>query len=321
MRYLVLFLIFVPDVVFGTTFDDEWPIYVYGDASYYKLIYDGIAMIVQDNSFMQPMFKFIFGSSILFTAKSMYDYDIKGGMWNVTLGLGTTGMLLYPSATVHVLDVRTLHGYVQPYSGGTGGYSGYQKIDNIPFYLAAIPSLATYLKYEIIDISADALSPVDGGSFRDSGFATPMTLAENMISTASFKYSRDSAYVLPRFNNSLSHYIEHCVINEALYVDSDTIYGIMDPKGQQLDALQPSNFTGLSTVIIEDLDHNEVSCGTFWTDEIIANEATASTTLHNQFKDSNGNLLVDSLAEATAMVAGLEANASVALTKIQNAIY
>jgi len=318
MKFLLLLLVFLPTLVFGDTYDDEWPIYVYGDASYYKLIYDGIAMIVLDEEYMKPIFEFVFGISLLLAAKNFGEENLTGALWNVAAGLGIVSMLLYPTSTVHILDVRVLNGYVEDNSADG---SGYHKADHIPFYLAAVPSFASSLKYYIIDEFTDALTPIDGGSFRDSGFATPMTLAEDMISGSNFKYSSDSNYTAPKFEMALSHYIEYCIVKEVLYVDKTLSFGIMDPKGNQLDALAPSNFSdqNLEDVDIEDLHGNDTTCGDFWDDEIDDKKDDVADALYDNLKRKNPSFKIDDLAGSIASVAGLEGNASVAMTKIKEA--
>ena len=189
-KLFLLLLIFVPNVVFATSFDDEWAIYVYGDANFYKLIYDGIAILSQDDSFMNTIFEIIFLATTLMAAHNFSGENLKGALWNTAAGLGITTMLLFPTSTVHILDVRTLKGFVYESGTETGDYAGYTKVDNIPFYLAALPSFATSLKYFIIENITDDITPIDGASFRDSGFATPMTLADDMITVSSFKYSQ-----------------------------------------------------------------------------------------------------------------------------------
>ena len=319
-KLFLLFLLLVPSIVFGATFDDEWPLYVFGDASYYKLIYDGIAMTVQSIADMTPIYESVFAVSALFTAFSFSKADLTGGLWHTASGLGIVSMLLYPTSTVHILDVRTLHGFVYADSNNTNTtYSGYQKVDNIPFYLAVVPSLATSLKYHIIDISTDALTPISGGSFRDSGFATPMTLAEDMISVASFKYSRDTNYTAPKFEQALSKYIESCIINEVLYIDDTQIFGIMDPKGQQLDALKPSNFSAMNLANTP-MSGTNTTCGAFWDTNIATKINLVGGTIYENLKGKNPKININGLADSVARVAGIESATAIGATSIQNAM-
>ncbi|MFA6195365.1 MAG: conjugal transfer protein TraG N-terminal domain-containing protein [Sulfurimonas sp.] len=321
-KLFLLLLMFIPSIVFGTTFDDEWPIYVYGDAQYYKLIYDGIAMIVQDRNFMDVILNFIFAFSALFAAMGFVKSDLPKGLWHTAAGLGVVTMIMYPTSTVHILDVRTLHGFVYPSTQSTGTYTGYSKVDHLPFFLAIVPSIATSIKYHIIDITTDAITPISGGSLRDSGFATPMTLADDMIGLASFKYSKDDQYVAPNFELSLSHYIEYCIIKEVLYIDKRKTFGIMNPKGNQLDALNPANFSGLATTEIPNINGSDdgTTCGSFWNSEIAAKTTIVGNTLFTNIQDKNPKIDVSAMANAMSGVAGLEANASVASTQITNAM-
>ena len=320
-KFILLLIMLLPSVVFGASFDDEWPIYVYGDANYYKLIYDGIAMTAQDTVFMDEIFKLAFAASLLFAAYNFFLENLKGAMYNVAAGLGVVGMLLYPTSTVHILDVRTLHGFVYPEGSGTGDYTGYSKVDNVPFYLAVVPSFATALKYYIIDVATDALTPIEGGSFRDSGFATPMTLADDMIGLSSFKYSKDSNYTAPKFQQALSHYIENCIIKEAIYVDKGSIFGVMDPKGQQLDALKPANFGfgGTNIPNINGVDDG-TTCSSFWTSEIDGKTTAVGNALLANLQDKNPKIDVGAMANAISDIAGLESNASVGSVTITNAM-
>lgn len=307
---------------FATSYDDEWPIYVYGDASYYKLIFDAIAMIVQNSSFMDPALKFVATASTIFIGRGFYKQNTSDVLWNTAAGIGFITMLLYPSSTVHVLDVRTLHGYVQEDLSGAnaGDYSGYQKIDHIPFYIAATASFATSIKYYIIDVSTDALSPIDGGSFRDSGFATPMRLSEDMISTASFKYSKDNAYTVPLFGQALSHYVEKCIIENALYIDQTQIHKVRDPKMNQIEALDPANFPDFATTTITDLRGQPVTCTAFWNSNIATKINTVKTEMQDNLQLKHRNINLTTMAQSMTFVAGLDSDAAVALSNMQNAM-
>lgn len=319
-KLILLFLFFIPTLVFGTTFDNEWPLYVFGDASYYKLIYDGIAFIVQDRTFMDTAFEFIFAGSALFTAFSFAKADLTGGLWHTAAGMGIVSMLLYPTSTVHILDVRTLHGFVYADSNNTNTtYSGYEKSDHIPFYLAVIPSLATSLKYHIIDIATDALTPISGGSLRDSGFATPMTLVEDMISVATFKYSPDSNYTAPKFGQNLEIYIRECIINEVLYIDRTQVFGIMDPKMQQLDALAPSNFSSMN-LATTDMASTGMTCGDFWTSKILAEQVSVANAVTGNLEKKNPKINVAAMSDVIANIAGIETTAATGSVAISNAM-
>ncbi|MDF1875625.1 conjugal transfer protein TraG N-terminal domain-containing protein [Sulfurimonas sp. SAG-AH-194-I05] len=318
MRIAFLLLLIV-SASFGESFNDEWPIYVYGDAGYYKNIYDGIAMIVTDADYMNTVTGLVFLSSMIFSAISFKNEDIAGAIKSIAVGMGTFGLLLYPSSTVHILDARTLHGYTQTSAIG-GDYTSYSKVDDVPFFFAAVPSFATTSKYFFIEISMTALSPVEGGSLAESGFGTPMTIADDMFNVGSFQYSKDDNYESPEFEQELSHYIEKCVIEEALYVDPSARFGVMDPKGQQIDALQPSNFTNFDTVEILDLDGNIITCENQWDNNIAPQITTISQLLLDNLKSKHPNMKIESMASSIGYISGLESNASVALTSIQNAM-
>ncbi|MBW6487557.1 conjugal transfer protein TraG N-terminal domain-containing protein [Sulfurimonas sp.] len=319
---IFLLLLLMTGMAYATSYDDEWPIYVYGDASYYKLIFDAIAMIIQNDAFMNPVLGFVALASTIFIARGFYQQNISDVSWNTAASIGFISMLLYPSATVHVLDVRTLHGYVQEDINGatTGDYAGYSKTDNIPFYIAVSASFATSIKYHIIDASTDALSPIDGGSLRDSGFATPMTLAEDMIATASFKYSKDDQYIAPIFGQALSHYTEKCIVENALYIDQTQVHKVMDPKIEQLEALKPANFPGFNTTHIPDLRGQDTTCTDFWNANILGQINTVKNEMLENLQLKNTDVDVSAMAESLTFVAGLESDAAVALSNMQKAM-
>ncbi|MDQ7062548.1 MAG: hypothetical protein Q9M43_16095 [Sulfurimonas sp.] len=318
----LLFALLVPSLVFGTNFDDEWGIYVFGDAKYYKLVYDAIAMIVGDTTFMEPFFQATFAVSSLLAAKNWYSEDLAGGLWNVVVGLGIVTMLMIPTATVHILDVRALNGYIIPVDTNSTTITenkSYYKVDDIPLYLAVIPSLASSLKWHIINESTDALTPIAGGSLRDSGFATPMTLVESMVNTANFKYSSDSNYTTSKFGQALEHYIEVCLIKEVLYYDKGAVFGILDPKGDQFDALKPTNFANLSTTAVNDLNGNATTCGAFWDTNIGGEAITVKDKLTGDLKLKYPGVNLSGMADSMAAIAGIEAAAGAGLNKIANA--
>ena len=318
-----LFLVFLPSMLFGETYNDEWPVYVFGDTGYYKLIFDGIAMTVQDHTFMNTVFKGVFAASLVHTAVSMSRYEIGGSIWNFAAGVGLVTQLLYPTSTVHVMDVRTLEGFVADTNETGPDYSSYSKIDHIPFFIAATASLATTLKYDIIDTATTALTPIAGSSFRDSGFATPMNLADDMITVASFKYSRDNNYTAPRFEQFLSYYISECLVKNALYVDPTTIFGIMDLKGNQIEALNPGNFSAqdLNSTEIKDINGSDTTCGDYWDNHISTTEVNkVAGVLYDNLQKKNPQTHLDAMADSVAHLAGIESNASVASVAIQNAM-
>ncbi|WP_394981032.1 conjugal transfer protein TraG N-terminal domain-containing protein, partial [uncultured Helicobacter sp.] len=260
----------VEDDFSGSYFDfDNLPIYVYGDVGLYQKVFNGIAMIYSNQTFMDFALTVIsMLAFILFVFRIMYRHNSATGgeVGTDPMSLAikqfvflTVVMVFFVSptfkTTVTIIDQRVMSGTV-----GTNNVNKTKaQVANIPVALALSASVSSVLGMGLVDLVDSAFSSVDGVRYGDIGFM------RNLESVGRDKALRLNALPEGRiFSNMLANYLRGCIFRYASDTDDQNVVNALRVGATSIQALDPAKLMYPDAIDRYIVEEEGVTCTNYY---------------------------------------------------------
>jgi hypothetical protein len=296
-RVLLLFLALSSFALADAWYEGD--MFVYGDVEFMYNIFNGIAMIVQNDLTYQlgtvaVSFIMIY-QGYLYTTSTMKSTDL---LMNIAYAMAVFIFILKPTSTIHIYDKRVDAGVIDPV-----GVVEYAKVDNLPFSLVFIANGATALSNGLNEIIAPAFSTVDAPSnfgAADIGFMKQYEIMDKVMKGAIELDSSDTT--IKNFKRSLDIYQSECVIGWAIYKDHTKKTFLTNPSGDLFTQITPASLgiTGVS-YSFTDTDGNNQVCEDYWNNNISSNINTYKEKIFTLLNNSNKDVDLNNFGSSAAM--------------------
>jgi len=270
MKYLFLIFILFSNILLGAEqFVDEFPIFVFGDVQSIESAFIFIRKLLEDAQFVEDI---VITISLYLSGRVAWGIYATQSMRSVTpnyLYL-TTGILALTGAlnvTVHIEDQRT------QIDATANNYVNYAKVDDIPYPIALITSLASTISLTLQEKVEDATTSVDSSavSYQAIGFARAFGDTMNIIKHASFSGNPEAS----KFGKATTVYIADCVLNYAALTHNDIGAVIKNPQMDLYKAIDPTTLNIAGDDFMTEFENSTISCEDLYTNELSGNKYTS----------------------------------------------
>jgi len=253
---LIIVMLFAGVSANATTFVNEFPIYLYGDVTFIATVYEFVksftGQILDGGSAVQLIMGLGTTVSILIMGYRAKD----GGVASIGTGIIAPAALIalffVPTVDVHITDLRVDKGLIN-YSVPDGGY---RVVEDVPYAIAAIPSISSTIVSFFIDTIDDNWFGVNlGGKFSSLGFQGISNISKDAMLFAKLSSISDlNGTVTGKMTRDLNQYIRKCLINKALAVagNKKILYSPSKPFPDMFDPSIYNGNIGAETVSFDD---------------------------------------------------------------------
>lgn len=298
MIKILSLLLLVSISAFADNYVDEFPIFVYGDVQSIENAFKFIRLMLLDSDFvsdivtMIAMLVMIFAGWKIFKTKSLMSVPASG-LYLITGILALTGAM---NVSVHIEDQR------QQIDFAKYGGVNYAKVDDIPYPIAAIISVASTISKTLQDKVEDATTDIDSKdvSYQSIGFAKAYSDASKIINYANFKFDENTT----QFERATTAYLNSCVLKYGIEHNQNIGQVVKNPEEDIFKAIKPETLGIEGSIYTIDFDNNTTTCKDLYDTQIAAKYGQVADELYTRLKKvTEGNLdnTYDGLSNVTDM--------------------
>lgn len=252
------FLIFLFSTsLFAVDSGTDWWIYSYEDINTLKSVFNYLAMINQDNGYMETL-RFAIYTGMVFSLFIKF-FDITAIPRYFVTAIATMMVVFGTSATVHVVNVKS-------YDSLNPNIDNYAKIDNVPYIFAILTSCFSNIGYnsalliETIFTSITDNEQIMETSFLKAGHMGTYKILTKLDAVDMFSIN-DNGKLL---NKLLDNYLQSCIYDIALSLDP-RIKNEITNQSDFMTYLSPSSSSNetvktIGTIGIQKYDGTSTTC-------------------------------------------------------------
>lgn len=251
-----LFFLFSTSL-FAVDSGTDWWIYSYEDINTLKSVFNYLAMINQDNGYMETL-RFAIYTGMVFSLFINF-FDITAIPRYFVTAIATMMLVFGTSATVHVVNVKS-------YDSLNPNIDNYAKIDNVPYIFAILTSCFSNIGYnsalliETIFTSIIDNEQIMETSFLKAGHMGTYKILTKLDSVDMFSIN-DNGKLL---NKLLDNYLQSCIYDIALSLDP-RIKNEITNQSDFMTYLSPSSSSNetiktIGTIGIQKYDSTSTTC-------------------------------------------------------------